>query len=155
MYGLVILLTMVVLPLASVVLEGLFGTGQIHWLLLAGKWFVFWTVGVRLLMAGLRQAIGPAFTADMLSIKEPASYIVIQELGFANLALGSLGLLAIFNAEWIIPGAVAGGLFLGMAGLKHTLRAERSAKENIAMASDLWAAALLVAFLVAGLVGLR
>jgi uncharacterized protein DUF6790 len=148
MYLAMILLTMGALPVVSLLFEARFGGGHADWLLLAGKWFVFWAVGVRLLLAGLRQTRDPAFTAAMLNVREPASFIVVQELGFASLSLGVLGLLAILNASWIVPAAVAGGLFLGLAGIKHALKGDRTVKENIAMVSDLWAAAVLAACLI-------
>jgi hypothetical protein len=142
MYGVAILVTMAVLPVLSIVLEAKLG-GHSDVVILVGKWFVFWVVGVRLFVAGLSQAMNPRYTAALLDLKEATSLITIQELGFANIAMGTLGLLALFNARWVIPGAVAGGLFLGLAGIRHVLNGERSGKENIAMVSDLAAAAVL------------
>ena len=40
--------------------QGLGGGGLMP---LVGKWFVFWAVGARLFIAGIRQVIQPAFTA--------------------------------------------------------------------------------------------
>ena len=37
-----------------------------HYLCLVGRWFVFWAVGVRLSLAGLRQFLQPAFTARQI-----------------------------------------------------------------------------------------
>ena len=31
---------------------------------LVGKWFVFWTVGIQLFLAGLRQIVQPRYTAE-------------------------------------------------------------------------------------------
>ena len=149
MYGAMILLTMAILPIGSILIEAKVGGGSATSLPLIGKWFVFWVVGVRLFIAGVSQAMNPGYTAALLDVKETTSFITIQELGFANIAMGTLGLLALFNPHWVTPGAVAGGLFLGLAGVRHVLKGERSGKENIAMISDLAAAAVLVYYVAA------
>jgi hypothetical protein len=62
MYILVVVFTMLVAPIASVIIEhAIFPTAPL--LSLTGRWFVFWGVGVRLGLAGLRQIIQPRFTA--------------------------------------------------------------------------------------------
>jgi len=51
---------MFVLPLASIAIEAAIHQASMLWLI--GKWFVFWGVGARLLLAGVRQYFQPAFT---------------------------------------------------------------------------------------------
>ena len=51
---------------------------------LFGKWYVFWAVGIRLLLAGIRQISQPAYTAQtLLGIKDASSHLVVRELGIA------------------------------------------------------------------------
>lgn len=73
----------------------------------------------------------------------------MSELGFGNVAIGALGVLTIFNAAWIVPAAIVLAIFYALAGGKHVLNTERTASGNWAMGSDLWAALVLVGWLVA------
>jgi len=138
MYLAVILLLMLVLPLGSLVAE-------VHWnadadlVFLIGKWFVFWGVGLRLLMASLKQIINPAFTAETIfGVIDHKAQSLVQEIGFGNLSIGMLGVLSLFAPQWIVPAAIIGCLFFGLAGLKHLLERARNRSRTIAMASDLW-----------------
>lgn len=118
-----------------------------------GKWFVFWAVGVRLFSAGLRQAISPQFTAEQIfGIKSKEPLIVVQELGFANVSLGLLGLCAIFRPAWVLPTALAGGLFYGLAALRHIVAQERNQLENFALLSDLFAFIVLLIYFIGAII---
>ncbi len=116
-------------------------------LLLVGKWYVFWAVGVRLLLAGLRQIIQPRYTAQtILGIQGEEVLLVVRELGFANVSLGVLGCISLLSAHWVVPAALAGGLFYALAGINHTLHGPRNRLQSVAMVSDLFAAAVLLAW---------
>jgi hypothetical protein len=148
MYLAMIILLMGVFPALSILIEFsiLHSNADLLWLI--GKWFVFWGVGVRLMLAGLRQIANPAFTADVIfGVKEKAALTIVQELGFANLSIGLLGALTLVRTEWIIPAAIVGGLFYGLAGIKHLTKGDRNRTENIAMVSDLWIFLVLAGFL--------
>lgn len=82
MYYAVILLLMLVLPAVSIVAELLLTQGTAAWLPLIGKWVVFWGVGVRLLVAGIRQVIRPGLTAGMLGVKDQSANVLVREVGF-------------------------------------------------------------------------
>jgi hypothetical protein len=58
MYVVMVIGLMVVFPIASVAIEALLHQGSDLWMLV-GKWFVFWAVGVRLMLAGVRQIAKP------------------------------------------------------------------------------------------------
>jgi len=114
-----------------------------------GKCFVFWGRGVRLLLAGLMQATRPSFTASaILGVKDPDAEKIVVELGYANIAMGLLGVLSLFISAWIPPAGLAGGLFMGIAGLKHSTNIERNTKENVAMATDLIVFVMVAIYLV-------
>jgi hypothetical protein len=66
MYLAVVVLLMGVLPAVSIVAEAALSHGGADLTLLIGKWFVFWSVGVRLILAGLRQIADPSFTAESI-----------------------------------------------------------------------------------------
>jgi hypothetical protein len=46
--------------------------------------------------------------------------------------------------SWRLAGALAGGIFYGLAGVNHALQAHRNRLENVAMVSDLFAALVLL-----------
>ncbi len=147
MYFVVIALFMLVLPAASIAIEYYGMQSGVDLVDLFGKWFAFWGVGVRLAIAGFRQAFQPSFTArDVFEIEDERVHPIIRELGFANLALGLLGLLAI-APEWTPPAALAGGLFFALAGWKHVTAPSRNLTRTVAMVSDLFIAAVLALYL--------
>jgi hypothetical protein len=136
---------MFVLPVACTVGEVLVRHAPLS-LVLFGGWFVLWAVGVRLLLAGLRQIFQPRYTAQViLSLKSEESLILVRELGFANVAIALIGIGSTVFPSWRPAGALAGGVFYALAGGNHVLQPHRGKLENIAMASDLWAAAVLLA----------
>jgi hypothetical protein len=145
MYLLMISLWMLVLPLASIVNEA----GLRPDLAVAGKWFVFWMVGVRLFAAGLRQILQPRYTAEkILGVQGDANLVIVRELGFANLALGLGGMATLLAPSWTPPLALVGGIFYAAAGLQHALQAGRNKLESFAMVTDLFAACVLLGFFV-------
>jgi hypothetical protein len=154
MYYAVILLLMLVLPVASAVAEFAMSPGAAAWLPLVGKWFVFWGVGIRLLVAGLRQVFRPGLTADLLGVKDAHANVLVRELGFGNLAIGTTGALSLTLPNWTLAAAMCGGLFYAFAGLQHIFSKERSSEENWAMVSDLLIALVLAVFVGASLLKL-
>ncbi len=142
MYLAAILVLMLIAPLASILVEALVAGGPLAALVL--KWFVFWGVGARLGLAGLKQVTQPAFTAETIfEIADPKAQVIVQELGFANLAFGLIGLLSLAFPAFLLPAAVGGGLFYLLAGVMHALRAGKTRTETIAMVSDLGIVAVL------------
>jgi len=104
-------------------------------------------LSLRLLLAGIRQILQPRYTAEtILGIKGDDALLLVRELGFGNLAIGVVGTLSLFFAGWVVPAALVGGLFYGLAGINHALQRHRNAKENLAMVSDLFAAVVLLVF---------
>lgn len=152
MYLIAIVLILLVFPLASIAVDA-FHTGTADLVRLAGKWFVFWSCGVRLFLAGLRQVTKPAFTAESIfAIKDPAAGALVREIGFGNLSIGALGLASLAIPGWVVPAAIAGGLYYGLAGLGHFIRNERNAQEQIALVSDFAVFLLLAAFVLSRIV---
>jgi hypothetical protein len=116
-------------------------------LVLIGRWWTFWAVGVRLFTAGIRQVIQPRFTAEQIfGIRDTAVLPIVREIGFANLSTGILGICSIFRSDWVIPAAVVGGLYYGFAGLGHVSQKNKNAKEYTAMTSDVFASLILAVF---------
>jgi hypothetical protein len=137
---------MVVFPLVSIAVDASIRHAHRD-LLLIGKWFVFWAVGVRLLLAGLRQVVQPQYTAKtILGIEGNGALLVIRELGFANAAIGAVGIMSILITGWAVAGGFAGGILYGLVGANHAMQVHRNRLQSLAMASDLFAAAVLLTY---------
>jgi hypothetical protein len=65
MYTATVIGLMLIFPAASIVFE-LILQHRVLDAQIVGKWFVFWAVGVRLLMAGIRQIVQPRYTAETI-----------------------------------------------------------------------------------------
>jgi hypothetical protein len=114
---------------------------------LVGRWFVFWGVGVRLLLAGIRQVIQPRFTAEKIfDVRDPGSFPIVREVGFSNLSMGFLGVCTLFRGDWLVSAALVSGLYYGLAGAGHVFSQEKNAKEYMAMISDGFIFVVLLVF---------
>jgi hypothetical protein len=148
MYFVLVLVLLFLSPVSCVTAEALLSHPAVSILLLIGKWFVFWAVGIRLFLAGVRQVIQPRFTAEeIFGIRDHASFAIVREVGFANLSMGTLGICSLFHASWIVPAALAGGLYYGFAGAGHIFHKDKNAKEVVAMISDGFVFVVLSVFL--------
>jgi hypothetical protein len=154
MYVPFVALTMLILPLASIVAEHALHPA-VPITILVGRWFVFWSVGVRLTVAGLRQFFQPAYTDRKIFHANSDDVLpLIRELGVANVSTGLVGLLSLAAPSFfVLPVAISAGFFYGVAGVRHVAERHRSLNENIAMVSDLFMAAVLL--LSAGILWLR
>lgn len=147
MYYLIVLAFMLVLPVLSIAIDGAVSEAGLS-LALLGKWFVFWSVGVRLFTAGVKQIVDPAFTAQSIfETSDRGARVVVQELGFANVAAGLVGILSLWFPEWTKPVAAYALVFYGAAAIKHITNARRNALENVATISDAWISAVMLVFL--------
>jgi hypothetical protein len=146
MYLVSVILLLFVLPAASVLID-LVWVGGTDLLLLIGKWFVFWAVGVRLFIAGVRQVVQPQFTSEgIFEIKDRAAFAIVREVGFGNLSMGTLGLASLAKSGFLMPAAIVGGLYYGLAGAGHLLRGGRNFAGQTAMISDLMMFVVLAVF---------
>src|SRR5262245_40977121 len=126
MYYAVVATLMFAFPVLSVAIEATHFSAAVDSALI-GKWFVFWSVGWRLLLAGARQIAQPEYTArEILGLQSSESWTVVRELGFGNLALGIVGVLSLWLPSWQLAAALAGGLFYLLAGINHSLQKHRN-----------------------------
>lgn len=117
----------------------------------AVRWMAFWTVGVRLGLAGLRQTLNPSFTAESIfGLSDPAVFPIVREIGMANLSFATLGLAAQFAPSWGLPAILAGGVYYGLAAVVHMGHKPATKNERVALVSDvLTFLALTAAFVTA------
>jgi hypothetical protein len=149
MYVVIVVLTMLVLPASSILIaRGIHPEGI--WMDQVGLWFVFWAVGVRLGLAGARQILRPDFTArEIFKLDGDGALIIVRELGFANLAIGVVGLLVVLLPSFVLPAAIYASIFYAAAGTMHLWESKRGRNENVAMLSDFFAAIVLAGFVLA------
>jgi hypothetical protein len=111
---------------------------------LVAKWFIFFTVGMRLTLAGLRQATKPGFTArEIFHIEGEACYPIVRELGFANLCFGLIGIVSLFVPAWRVVSAFGSGLYYLFAASMHIVKGSASPNERFALVSDVFIVLLL------------
>ena len=112
MYIAIVALTMVILPAVSIAVQHTLDPAS-SLLFLAGRWFVFWGVGVRLTLAGVRQFLQPEFTAKAIfRMSSDEALPIVRELGVANIATGAVGLLSVAAPSFTPPVAIAASDFL-------------------------------------------
>jgi len=152
MYFVSVVLLLVVLPAVSVILEAVVAPHGLGVMRLVREWYVFWACGIRLLLAGIRQVLQPRFTAtEIFDLDSVKAFPMVREIGFGNLAMGTLAVWTMFRHDWVVPAAIVGGLYYGLAGLGHVFRGEqRNVNETVAMVSDGFAFLVLLVVVVNG-----
>lgn len=151
MYFLSVALLLFIGPAAAVHIEHFSGAGPL--MFLVGKWFTFFAVGVRLFLAGIKQTLQPAFTAEKIfGVTSPDAHPIVREVGFGNLSIGAADLLSLFLPGWLPVAAFTGGLYYGLAGIGHILNKAHTTKEAVALWSDVWIFLVLAAFVISRLV---
>jgi len=145
MYAFMVVALMLVIPIGCTIFEVFQSNQGAFAFSILLKWFVFWAVGVRLLVAGLRQIIQPRHKAEVvIGFKNQESRLLGRELGFGNTAIGCIAAGSLMLPAWLMPAAIAGSVFYGLAGVNHFLRKARTANENVAMVSDVMVAVVLI-----------
>lgn len=148
LYLIAVFLLMLVFPLGSIGAEYAHFHGAVPLLPLMGKWFVFWSVGIRLFLAGVRQFFQPRFTAEQIfDIKSDDALPLVRELGVANFAIGVVGIASLGMPGFVMPVAISAGIFYGVAGIRHFAESNRTRNENIAMVSDLFVFLVLAVYI--------
>jgi hypothetical protein len=140
-----------VLPAASVALARLAFASPLGLWDLVGEWFLFWALGVRQLLAGLRQASKPEFTArEIFRLASRDGDPIVRELGFANLCMGLAAVVSLWMPAWRMCAAFASGSYFGLAGVMHAIKGSASVNERLALVSDLFIFGVMAAWFVHG-----
>jgi hypothetical protein len=152
LYEISVSLFFVVIPVAAVIIERCIISSDISLLILLLKWFTFSGVGLRLFTAGLKQVFQPSFTSrELFKIADKNCLPIIREIGFGNLCMGTIGLLSLLLATFRQPAAVAGGLYLGIAGVQHAIKQRKERGEVFAMITDLYMFVVLCVLIILNL----
>ena len=138
-----------VLPVLSFSIEELVSKNEINDLASIGKWFIFYTAGIRLFIAGIKQITNPAFTAKAIfHFTGTESFAIIKELGFANVCAGLVGIISLFIPAWRIVSAFSSGLYYGFAGFGHLAKKSASTNERFALITDIIVFVLFVCYVI-------
>jgi arginine exporter protein ArgO len=114
-----------------------------------GRWFLFWGVGTRLALAGIVQVVKPDFTTGAILGDAPSgAKLVARELGFANLAMGTGGIVGAFVGGGLAA-AITGGLYFGVAGVLHLGKRDMNVKEHVATWTDLLMLVAMTCYVIA------
>jgi len=81
-------------------------------------------------------------------MKTDEAWPIIREHGIGNLAVGTAGIASLWVSSFVLPVALIAAIAYGAWGVLHIASKNRSMDETIAMVSDLWLAAILIAYLV-------
>jgi len=147
-YIISIVVMIFVLPVLSFFIERVINGVPSNTFAALGKWFIFYTAGLRLFIAGIRQIIKPSFTAKTIfHFKTGESFPVIKELGFANVCSGLVGIISLFIPTWRIVSAFSSGLYYGFAGFGHLAKKPAGANERFAMITDIIVFLLFIIYL--------
>ena len=121
-----------VLPLLSVACEHHIAQAAVTGTLI-GKWLLFWSVGIRLLGAGIIQ-ITTCLPGNVgfLSNREDSN-TVRKATGIANLVLAGMSFLCVANDGWSLLAAITVGIYVGLAGMQYDFKtpANRNAWINL------------------------
>lgn len=71
------------------------------------------------------------------TLQAPATTQVVQELGLANLSLGTVALVSSLVPGWGLLGALPGAIYLGLAGIRHLTKRGKGTNELVATWTDL------------------
>lgn len=108
------------------------------------KWFVFFTLGLRALTAGLMQIVNPSYTAKLLHLTTD-NFLAIQELGFAQFGIGVLGILSIHYYKLRKSTAISYGIFMAGAAYLHIIRLSQiQLGEMMSLIGDLLVVAIAI-----------
>ena len=148
MYLLSVLLLMVVLPIIGIGADHFYFRSALPVMSLVGKWFVFWSAGIRLFFAGLCQFLQPRFTTEhIFGTSSEDALPFVRELGAANLGTGIVGIASLAKPTFILPAAIAATVFYGVAGIRHARDIGRTRNQSIAMLSDLFVSLVLATYI--------
>ena len=139
LYEVSVITCFALLPILAVIVDIFILRSQVNVFGVMYKWFVFSGVGLRLFTAGLKQVTNPSFTAkEIFKTSEEKSFLIVKEVGLANISIGLVGILSLFFSEFRLAVSIVGGLYFGLAGCLHLFNNVRSREEIFPMISDFY-----------------
>ena len=140
-------LLLTALPVLSVAYEYHFAQAALTGALI-GKWFAFWAIGVRLMLAGCTQlASRRSKSRDVFAARED-SKIVKKATGVADIVLAAMGFLCFEIGEASLLATITLGIYMGLACLQQDFKKPATITGWINMVYDLIVFAVIATCLV-------
>jgi len=138
---------MIILPLVCITIE-YYRNRDVQLWMVAAKWILFWSVGIRSLSAGIVQLVYPEYTAKLIfNLSGTDFYIFIRELGVANIAIGLSAIISFRIVNWRVPVAFISFIFNLFLSANHVLHFQAGFNEAVSLAGDLLVVVALGYFL--------
>lgn len=134
--ALINIMFLTVLPLLSAAAEYHFAKVNIS-AALVGKWFIFWTVGIRFLVAGFIQVIRQGRGGSAILLQGDQSGEFGKILGLVKMFLAGLAFLCMMKESWSLLAAITVGIYVGLAGFQHDFKKPGTAEGWISMIYDM------------------
>jgi hypothetical protein len=128
-------LLLAILPLLSVAGEQHFVNASIS-IILLGKWFLFWTIGVRLMVKGFAQVIRSVRNGNSSLLNRDETGDFTKMLGLAKMALAGMGFLCVVNDQWSLLATITVGVYLGLTGFQHDFKRPTTTRGWMSMSYD-------------------
>jgi len=96
-----VVINILILPLFSIILSIIINKTkqqQYNILDIIKNWFIFWSLGIRLILAGVIQIFNPKYTDNLLQLGLN-NFSIIQELGIANITIGTMCIVSFFKTN--------------------------------------------------------
>jgi len=119
----------VLLPFTAMSIES-FGSKDKLSVAVLAKWFLFFAVGIRFLLGGIRQVVRAKMkTGEIFYIERKSCCPIVKELGFANLSFGAVAVVSLYVPSWRIVSAFSSSFYYGAAVLNGFFGKPASANE--------------------------
>ena len=79
---------------------------------------------------------------------ERESFVIVRELGFANLSFRLIAIVSLVIRKWRVMSAFGSGLYFGMAGLQRWLKKPVGINEAFALVTDIIISIFLLIYFV-------
>ncbi len=130
------LFTLTALPFITAIAIHYATTTPINGLLL-GRWFVFWTIGVRLMVAGLTEVMSSRRQGNIIFLQGSESGEYRKIIGYLKILLAALGFLCMIKAQSSLIAALTAGIYLGLTGFRHDFKKPCTAIEWLYLGYDI------------------
>ncbi len=118
-YNLFLLLTCTLFPIITAIIDIKTSNNKFDDYNIWYKWFLFWTIGIRLFLIGIKKVIYPLFYIKKVYKSYCNQPNIIRDFGFSYISIGILGILSIFNRSWQFPTFITGLILYSLIGLNY------------------------------------
>ena len=118
-YNLFLLLTSSVFPIVTSIVDIYIHNEKYSNLNIWYKWFLFWSIGIRLLLIGIKKVLFPLFYIKKVYKSYCNQPNIIKDFGFSYISIGILGIISLFYDNWKFPTYITGSILYLLIGLNY------------------------------------